>query len=195
MARNSSTLALSIIIAAAIISAGYFGFSFDAAKPSVSLGCEASTSSNCGSANYAVYFCPQDDCDGALINEINGAKTSVHVAIYSLTLDEISDALIAAKNRGVDVKIVMDKEQAASQYSDYQKLKDAGVDVLIDGNGDYMHNKFAVIDGRVVTTGSYNWTDHATNGNDENELIISSVEMAAQYENAFQKIYSAAAAV
>ena len=191
---KSATLAFSIIIAAALFSAGYFGFSFDATKPSVSLGCET-TSVNCGNANYVVYFCPQDDCDGALINEINNAKTSVHVAIYSLTLDDISDALIDAKNRGVDVKIVVDKVQAAGQYADYQKLKDAGVDIYIDANSDLMHNKFAVIDGKIVTTGSYNWTDGATNGNDENELIITSVEMAAQYENAFQKIYSAATAV
>lgn len=184
-----TTLALSVVIAAAIMSAGYFGFSLDASKPSVSLGCETQS---CGNADYRVYFCPEDPCDTALINEINNAKTSIHVAIYSFTLDSISDAFIKAHNRGVDVKIVMDKQQAASQYSAYQRLKDAGVDVHVDGNSDYMHNKFAVIDGRVVITGSYNWSDHATNGNDENQLIITSVDMASQYEEEFQEIYAEA---
>ncbi|MEM0372490.1 MAG: phospholipase D family protein [archaeon] len=192
MARTSGiAVLLSIVISAAVLSAGYFGFSFDASKPSFSVGCKTAPN-NCGNANYAVYFCPQDDCDGALISEINSAKTSIHAAVYSLTLDGISDALIAAHNRGVDVKIVMDKEQASSQYSDFRKLKDAGVDVRVDGNSNYMHNKFAVIDGKTVTTGSYNWTDHATNGNDENELIISSETLAAQYEKDFQRIYAEA---
>ena len=79
----------------------------------------------------------------------------------------------------------MDNEQAASEYSEYEKLFTAGIDVKISKNPYYMHNKFVVIDGKIVITGSYNWSDRATNGNDENLLIISSENLASQYESDF----------
>ncbi len=60
----------------------------------------------------------------------------------------------------------------------------------LDANPDYMHNKFAVMDGNVVATGSYNWTLHASEGNDENLIIIRSGELAAEYEAEFWEIFN-----
>lgn len=181
---SSLSLFIAIVIAGALISAGYFGFSFKQEPLELSLGCKYQN------PYYNVYFCPEDNCDSALIEQINSAEKTIHVAIYSFTLDDISDALISAHNRGIEVKVIMDMQQGMSEYSDYEKLKSAGIEVILDSNPDFMHNKFAIIDNFITLTGSYNWTDHATNGNDENLIIIKDTDVAGQYEAEFLEMWN-----
>ncbi len=135
-----------------------------------------------------VYFSPKGGCAEQIIYWINRANISIHVLIYSFTLSNIADALIDAKNRGVDVKIVFEKSQI-NQYSQYFRLVNAGVGVRNDTNPDYMHNKVAIIDGVIVLTGSYNWSSSAENSNNENLIIIKGVHIAREYENAFNGIW------
>ena len=139
----------------------------------------------------AVYFCPEDDCADNLIMRIGSAKETLHIAIYSFTLDEIGDAVINAYERGVEVKVVFEEGQI-SQYSEYEKLKSSGIPVKKDSNPSYMHNKFAVIDNEIVVTGSFNWSKNADERNDENLIIIKNKELAQKYEAEFQEIYEAA---
>ncbi|MCX8189347.1 MAG: phospholipase D family protein [Nitrososphaeria archaeon] len=135
-----------------------------------------------------IYFSPKGGCAEQIIYWINRANTSIHVLIYSFTLQNIADALIDAKNRGVDVKVVFEKSQI-SQYSQYFTLANAGISVRNDTNPDYMHNKVAIIDGIIVLTGSYNWSSSAENSNNENLIIIKSVDVAREYENVFIRIW------
>ena len=138
------------------------------------------------------YFCPEDECAAHLIALIDSANTSVHAAVYSFTLDPVADALIRAKERGVDVKVVVEKDQL-SEYSEYERLKGAGVEVRVDSNPASMHNKFAVIDGRIVVTGSFNWSRNADQRNDENMLGVRSGSLAFDYEKEFQEIFGSGA--
>jgi phosphatidylserine/phosphatidylglycerophosphate/cardiolipin synthase-like enzyme len=137
---------------------------------------------------YEVYFSPNGKCEERLIYWINKANKSIHVMIYSFTLDIVGDALVNAYNRGVEVKIVMEKDQL-SEYSEYYKLKKAGVEVKLDSNPASMHNKVAIIDGWIVITGSYNWSQSAETKNNENMIIIKSKSLAEVYELEFQKIW------
>ena len=108
--------------------------------------------------------------------------------VYSFTLDSVGDALVAAKDRGVEVKVVLEKDQL-SKYSEYWRLKEAGIQVRLDGNPALMHHKVAIIDGAVVITGSYNWSTSAETRNDENLIIVRSREVAWAYEAEFQKVW------
>jgi len=96
--------------------------------------------------------------------------------------------LIRAKSRGVDVKAVMEKSQVG-KGSEYERLRNAGIDVKLDKNPDFMHNKFAVIDGSIVITGSFNWSKHADEKNDENLLIVNSEELAKKYGEEFFELW------
>lgn len=135
-----------------------------------------------------IYFSPKGGCAEQIIYWIGRANTSVHVLIYSFTLPNIADALIDAKNRGVDVKVVFEKGQI-SQYSQYFRLASAGISVRNDTNPDYMHNKVAIIDDIIVLTGSYNWSSSAENSNNENLIIIKSADVAREYETVFYRIW------
>jgi len=135
-----------------------------------------------------VYFSPKGGCEDQVIGWIGRANRTIHILIYSFTLDSVSDALIEAQNRGVEVKVVFEKNQI-TKYSEYQKLKAAGIAVRNDTNPGYMHDKVMIIDGVIVLTGSFNWSMHAEEKNNENLLIIRSLYLAGIYEKEFERIW------
>lgn len=139
-----------------------------------------------------LYVCPQDDCANRLIDFIQSAKQSVHVMIYSFTLDDVGDAIIDAKNRGVDVKVLMDNTQAGNQYSEDERLIAAGVSVKIVNlpSTHIFHHKVVIVDGNAFSTGSFNYSQNANEGNAENLMIVSNRKMATQLEAAFNDYWS-----
>jgi phosphatidylserine/phosphatidylglycerophosphate/cardiolipin synthase-like enzyme len=56
--------------------------------------------------------------------------------------------------------------------------------------GDLLHHKFAVLDGRTVVTGSQNWSEAANRTNDENLLVIQNPTVAAHFQREFERLYS-----
>lgn len=139
-----------------------------------------------------VCFSRVEVCSSIIAKLIDSAERYVYVAIYSFTLDALGDALIRARDRGVDVKVVIEREQADVKGSEYEKLLKAGINVRLDGNQYLMHHKFMVVDGGVVVTGSYNWSYGAEKSNDENLIVISNPDIARLYEEEFQRVWSQA---
>jgi len=109
--------------------------------------------------------------------------------IFSFTLDSISDALIEAYNRDIEIKVVFERSQI-SQYSEYRKLSEYGIQVRNDTNSRFMHNKVMIVDGIIVLTGSFNWSTNAQENNNENLIVVKSTEDAERYEEEFTKIWN-----
>ena len=118
-----------------------------------------------------IYFTPGPDCENNIIAEINKAK-KMDIAVYSITNQKIVDAILAAKDRGAKIRIITDRLMAKNKSSLVEELSDAGIPVLTNVKHKIEHNKFAVFGGRVVVTGSYNWTNNATKSNSENCLFF-----------------------
>ncbi|MFH0848015.1 MAG: phospholipase D family protein [archaeon] len=140
--------------------------------------------------DYEVHFSPNGGCEATLIDLIRRANRSIHVMVFTITLNSVGDALVAAHRRGVDVQIVMDRNEIDSAGSEYNRLKAAGVAVRIQTTRGLMHNKATIIDGETIITGSYNWTNDAETSNNENMLIVKNTKLAIQYESEFQKIWN-----
>jgi phosphatidylserine/phosphatidylglycerophosphate/cardiolipin synthase-like enzyme len=141
-------------------------------------------------ADTQVYFSPNGGCQGAVITEINKAQKSIDVAIYSFTSREIAQALVEAESRHIKVRIVLDKAQKNERYSKSRYLISKGLDVKYHSGPGLMHNKFAVIDGQVLLTGSFNWTASAEERNDENLLIILDKELSEKYADRFKRLWA-----
>lgn len=125
--------------------------------------------------------------DGPLADAIDSAKLSVDVAIYSLSLNSVRDALLRAHDRGARVRLVMESDNL--DRADPQKLKDAGIPILGDRREGLMHNKFTIIDGSEVWVGGMNYTDSGAY-EDNNVLIrIRSVKMAENYTKEFEEMF------
>jgi phosphatidylserine/phosphatidylglycerophosphate/cardiolipin synthase-like enzyme len=125
--------------------------------------------------------------DGPLAVAIDSARLSVDVAIYSLTLNSIRNALIRAHKRGVRVRMVMESDNMDS--SAVQKIKDAGIPILGDRREGLMHDKFAVIDNSEVWMGSMNFTVSGTYADNNNLMRIRSVKMAENYAKEFEEMF------
>lgn len=136
-----------------------------------------------------VLFSPQDNCAQEIVLAIDNAKNYIYVAMYYFTSRPIAQALVKAKNRGVDVRVCLDEEQLYYEWTKSKFLENKDVNIrLISGSG-IMHNKFCIIDGYITITGSYNWTVNADLKNDENVLIIKSREIAKIYREQFDKFW------
>ncbi len=147
-----------------------------------------------------VFFSPRGGCEEAILAQLDGARRYIHVAMYAFTSRYLAQALVRARERGVEVKVVLDGSfQEESEYSKGDYLKRKGIPVklvtpvvmrgmkVIKG---LMHHKFAVIDHRVVITGSYNWTARAERVNYENLLIfVDSPGLAEAYEREFERLW------
>jgi phosphatidylserine/phosphatidylglycerophosphate/cardiolipin synthase-like enzyme len=85
---------------------------------------------------------------------------------------------------------VFETTQVASNLgTEFDRLKEAGLDVRLDGNRNSMHHKVIVIDGEIVITGSYNFSNNAEKRNDENVLILHSSEIAGLYLSEFERVW------
>jgi phosphatidylserine/phosphatidylglycerophosphate/cardiolipin synthase-like enzyme len=126
--------------------------------------------------------------DGPLAEAIDAARLSVDIAIYSLSLNSVRDALLRAHDRGVRVRVVMESDNL--ERADPQRLIEAGIAVLGDRREGLMHNKFVVIDNSEVWMGSMNLTDSGAY-EDHNEIMrIHSVKMAENYTKEFEEMFN-----
>ncbi len=135
-------------------------------------------------------FCPSPACEELVLQTVEGSTSRVWVAMYSFTNADLAQGLIQAKNNGVDVRVVVEKQQAGGQYSQHQELAAAGIPVRIDTNPNLMHHKFAVIDNSMVITGSMNWTGNGVGENNENLVIIASPELNTKFASEFDAVWN-----
>jgi phosphatidylserine/phosphatidylglycerophosphate/cardiolipin synthase-like enzyme len=131
----------------------------------------------------AVYFSPYGGCTEAIEHELKAAKKTILVESYSFTSLPIAEALIAARKRGVDVEVIMDKCNLTEKYSEGSLLVREGIPTFIDDHYKIFHDKVIIIDSSEVITGSFNFTKSAEESNAENLLIISNdADLAQRYK-------------
>ena len=133
------------------------------------------------SNSIQVYFSLSDSPTAAIIETLDNAKESVHVQAYSFTSAPIAAALKRAHDKGVAVRVILDKSQMSDKYTSATFLKRAGIAVWIDSKHAIAHNKVMVVDGQTVITGSFNFTKSAEERNAENLLVINDERIANQY--------------
>jgi len=137
---------------------------------------------------FTVCFSPGNSCNGPIVDAIDLAEKTVDIAIYSFTDTYIAEAVLEADRRGVKVRILMDKLQAAGKYALDEFLIEADLFVCVDKRSGAMHHKFVVIDEMLVITGSYNWTANANKKNNENLLMILDKRLAKEYTLEFERL-------
>ena len=137
----------------------------------------------------SVYFSPNQGADDTVIGFIDRCEKTLDVAVYSITHDDIAAALIRAHQRGVRVRVLMDKTQAGNRYADDEKMLDAGIEVRRDTQAGMMHNKMVIGDSKAVGTGSFNWTANASKRNAENFVILRLLYVVAIFEGEFERLW------
>jgi phosphatidylserine/phosphatidylglycerophosphate/cardiolipin synthase-like enzyme len=136
---------------------------------------------NCVSAQeISTCFTPGGNCTDQIVKRINEAKTSLYVQAYSFTSQPIIQAIVKAHERGLIVKVILDKENEGRRNFGAQTLIKNKIDVLIDDKPAIAHNKVMVVDEKDVITGSFNFTKSAQDRNAENVLFINNDPIIAK---------------
>jgi len=133
-------------------------------------------------------FVPDEDCTALIVRTIDAANSELLVQAYGFTSVPIIEAVVNAKARGVEVKIILDKSNEQKQYTAATFLKNHGIEPLIDDKVAIAHNKVMVLDRRNVITGSFNFTKAAQQRNAENVLfVLDAPETAEAYARNWQR--------
>ena len=131
--------------------------------------------------------------EDSTINEINyylnNAKQNIVMMTFSFTHDDMGDILVEKISQGVTVANLFEKRGSMTEYSELPRLYCAGAHVRQDGNPGSKHHKVIIIDGEIVITGSLNFTQNATQKNDENVVIIYDPQIAESYIHEFERLW------
>jgi len=136
-----------------------------------------------------VCFAPVDPCDQKLLAFVKTARKSLDVAIYDINLDQLVHQLAVA-SKSIPVRVVVDQRQSKGSHSLVGLLVKAGVQVKYGHQRGIMHNKFTVLDNAMVEAGSFNYTHHASEANNENQVYLNTPEIVSRYKARFEQIWA-----
>lgn len=142
-------------------------------------------------AQTEVFYNKTESIPGQIIKELQTSKHYAYLAMYTLTQQDLADALIAAKLRGLDVKIVLDYSQSLLEQEKplISKLKKYNIDLKIPFRSTgIMHMKMLVTD-EGYASGSFNWTNSASNINEEVIEIGHNQAIHDQYLKIFKQVF------
>ena len=135
--------------------------------------------------NMQIYFSPQDkSISSAVLPIIENAKDYIYIPIFVITENRVVEALIKAKQRGVDVRLISDALNASSKYSKIKVLRANGIPVKIENYAGKMHSKTMIVDDKYSIIGSMNFSKSGETKNDENTIVLENAE-AAKYLKRF----------
>ncbi|MFC1707077.1 phospholipase D-like domain-containing protein [Planctomycetota bacterium] len=144
-------------------------------------------------AGVAAYFSPNGGAENALMEAIDSAQQELLVGVYLFTSRKLTNAVKRAHGRNVQTRVLIDHSGARIRFSGDKELTRVGIPVRVmrlgktdDKQPIKYHQKYAVIDRRVVVTGSHNWTKQADTHNHENIVIVVSKEIAESYRQQFE---------
>ncbi len=138
-----------------------------------------------------VYYGPEDRPGDKLVQLYREAKQSIYIAAYGITYRPGVRALVSAKERGVDVRVITDRERLKDKHQRraLETLREAGIPIKVDRHDGLMHLKQVVVDDQINTSGSMNLTSSGNRYNDERLNIIVDPETTAKARRKFLRMW------
>jgi len=139
-----------------------------------------------------LWFLPgqSNEVKGEIERLIGSAEKSIYIAVYDINDENLVNDLLSAHQKGIDVRVIMDNEEAADEWDIVSSLDSKNILRTDHSTSNFMHNKFMIIDGIEVWTGSTNWTENGLFYNNNNSLLINSEELADNYATEFNEMWN-----
>ena len=146
----------------------------------------------CASATIEIYYAPEDHPIDRVVGLYAHATRYIYVSVYALTAPSVVKALVEAKHRGVDVRVITDRERLndPKQHSAVNTLRLAGVPIRVNRHDALMHLKQVVIDDAIHTSGSANHTTSGNRYNDERLDVITDARLTAKVREKFLTMWN-----
>jgi phosphatidylserine/phosphatidylglycerophosphate/cardiolipin synthase-like enzyme len=145
-------------------------------------------------AGVRLYYSPGEDIVGVDARLIAGARKRIDMAAYVLTDRALISALGAAAMRGVKLRIYLDGEEGGRAAANIEEIAGApNVELRRKSGGrDLMHLKSYAVDGRVLRSGSANFTVSGEERQDNDVIVIESAPLARKFEATFERLWTRA---
>lgn len=141
-------------------------------------------------ASYVrAHFSPGDECRNAIIQQINAARRTLDICVFTISDDRISESILAAHQRSIKIRIVSDNDKSGDRGSDIHRLAQAGVPIRLDRSSYHMHHKYALVDDNYLITGSFNWTRSASDKNQENIILLDDQSLVSEFAEQFDSLW------
>jgi phosphatidylserine/phosphatidylglycerophosphate/cardiolipin synthase-like enzyme len=146
----------------------------------------------CASATIDVYYAPEDQPIDRVVGLYAHARKYIYVSVYGLTAPSVVKALVEAKRRGLDIRVITDRERLndPKQQSAVSALRLAGVPIKINRHDGLMHLKQVVIDDVINASGSANHTTSGNRYNDERLDVITDARLTAKAREKFLAMWN-----
>lgn len=135
-------------------------------------------------------FSPGQECLQHIVHYVNNARATLDICVFTITDNRIGSVIVDAAERGVAVRIISDNDKAHDKGSDIHHFQAQGIPVRLDRTPNHMHHKYAVIDGRYLINGSFNWTRSATDHNHENIVVHQEPGIIAVFQERFNDLWA-----
>lgn len=142
-----------------------------------------------GESIVEVYFSPQDKTSKRIIELIKNSKKYIYIPTFLITHTNITNELLNAHNRGVEVKIIMDANNIYSRNTKHELLRKYGIPLKVENYAGKLHSKTMIIDDEYLIIGSMNFSNSGENKNDENTLIIKNEKLTQRYKEFFNYLW------
>ena len=142
-------------------------------------------------AEIETLFSPEVSIKESILKEMESTTSVLDLAIHEITSLDMAQALVKAKQRGVRVRVIADSKQANIRTSKITYLIQQGILVKVLGGKEkeVMNHRFAILDGKRVLTGSFDWSEASLKWNYENILILHESEVVATYQKEFDRLW------
>lgn len=138
-------------------------------------------------------FTSQGPVAGTIEQLLLEARVSVDAALYRITNPRLARALGEARNRGLRVRLLVDRNKYQDTAVTRRLLAENALPFqAIYGRkekGSKLHHKFAVLDHHIVLTGSYNWTVESEERNFDHLLILRDPGLVVAYQREFEQLW------
>jgi len=139
-------------------------------------------------------YSPSDNLERSELAQLDTATRTIDIAMYSFTDRYLAEELSALARKGVRIRVYRDREQFAQEMQGAADtatsiLLAAGIEVRVKGARDLMHLKSYAIDGRLLRTGSANWSPTGLKRQDNDVVYESSPEAVERFERKFEEMW------
>ncbi|KAL0102457.1 hypothetical protein PUN28_018016 [Cardiocondyla obscurior] len=125
-----------------------------------------------------------------LIQYLDSATDSLDICMYFFTFPDLAKAVINAKHRNVVIRMILDESMTQNDRSQIINFYKEGIQPVSQKLDILMHHKFAIIDNKILISGSINWTKSAFFGNFENVLVTDEVAIVKPFIYEFEKMWT-----
>jgi phosphatidylserine/phosphatidylglycerophosphate/cardiolipin synthase-like enzyme len=142
-------------------------------------------------AETEAIFSPRENIKENILKELESTTLTLDVAIHEITSFDMAQALVKAKQRGVKVRGIVDSKQANIRNSKITYLIQQGISVKVLGQKERgtMNHRFAILDGKRILTGSFDWSEASLKWNYESLLILHQADVVDNYQKEFERLW------